>query len=77
MGAKSSKAAIVVSPSKTFGYDTFGNYEDTDTDINTFIYDNVINDELNIYSIIMAIILGYSIVFYSFVYFRRRYSRYK
>jgi hypothetical protein len=79
MGAKSSKAAIVVSPSKTFGYDTFGNYEDTDTDtdINTFIYDNVINDELNIYSIIMAIVLGYSIVFYSFVYFRRQYSRYK
>jgi hypothetical protein len=75
MGAKSSKAAIVVSPSKTFGYDTFGNYEDTD--INTFIYDNVINDELNIYSIIMAIVLGYSIIFYSFVYFRRQYSRYK
>lgn len=69
MGAKSSKAAVVVNPSRTFGYDTFGNYEDTD---------NVIYDTSNIiYSIIMAIVLGYSIVFYSFVYFRRRHSRYK
>lgn len=77
MGAKSSKAAVVIDPSKANIYDTFSNYQDTDTDINTFIYDNVINDELNIYSIIMAIVLGYSIVFYSFVYFRRQYSRYK
>jgi hypothetical protein len=69
MGAKSSKAAVVVNPSRTFGYDMFGNYEDTDT----VIYDT----SNNIYSIIMAIVLGYSIVFYSFVYFRRRYSRYK
>lgn len=77
MGAKSSKAAVVVNPSRTFGYDTFGNYEDTDTSINTFINDNVINDKWTLYSIIAAIIFGYSIVFYSFVYFRRRYSRYK
>lgn len=69
MGAKSSKAAVVVNPSRTFGYDRFGNYEDTDT----VIYDTL----NNIYSIIMAIVLGYSIVFYSFIYFRRRYSRYK
>jgi hypothetical protein len=75
MGAKSSKAVVVVNPSRTFGYDTFGNYEDTDT--NTFIYDNVINDKWTLYSIIAAIIFGYSIIFYSFVYLRRRYSRYK
>ena len=67
MGAKSSKSAVVVSPSKTIVYDTFGNYEDTD------IYDT----SNNIYSIIMAIVLGYSIIFYTFVYFRRRHSRYK
>lgn len=73
MGAKSSKSAVVVSPSKTIVYDTFGNYEDKDTDISTLIYDT----SNNIYSIIMAIVLGYSIIFYSFIYFRRRYSRYK
>lgn len=71
MGAKSSKAAVAIDPSKTNVYDTFGNYEDTD--VSTFIYDT----SNNIYSIILAIVFVYSIVFYSFINLRRRYSRYK
>ena len=76
MGAKSSKAAVVIDPSRTNTYDTFSNYQDTD-DVDTssmidFTKDYVINDKSHIYSIIMGILLVYSIVFYSFIYLRRR-----
>jgi len=76
MGAKSSKAAVVIDPSKANIYDTFSNYQDTD-DVDTssmidFTKDYVINDKSHIYSIIMGILLVYSIVFYSFIYLRRR-----
>jgi hypothetical protein len=71
MGAKSSKAAVVIDPSITNTYDTFSNYQDA-TDMIDFTKDYVINDKSHIYSIIMGILLVYSIVFYSFIYLRRR-----
>jgi hypothetical protein len=80
MGAKSSKAAVVIDPSKANIYDTFSNYQDTD-DVDTssmidFTKDYVINDKSHIYSIIMGILLVYSIVLYSFIYLRRRRTKY-
>lgn len=67
MGAKSSKAAVVIDPSITNTYDTFSNYQDTDTDTyrdtSGFFY---------LYSIIIAIVFVYNMILYSFIYLRRR-----
>ena len=65
MGAKSSKAAVIVEPSITNTYDTFSNYQDTDIykDTSGFFY---------LYSIIIAIVFVYNIILFSFIYLRRR-----
>ena len=68
MGAKSSKAAVVIDPSITNTYDTFSNYQDTDIykDTNGFY----------LYSIIIAIVFVYNIILFSFIYLRRRRTKY-
>jgi hypothetical protein len=70
MGAKSSKAAVVIDPSKANIYDTFSNYQDaTATDDVAIDY---MNEFWYIQRVIMAFIIIYSVSFYTAVYLRRR-----
>jgi hypothetical protein len=68
MGGKQSKEAVDMSSPKYNIYDKFNN--NTDTDPNNKDY---INPYFYIYSVIMAIVLVYSIVFYTSIYIRRYY----
>jgi hypothetical protein len=68
MGGKQSKEAIDMSSPKYNIYDKFNN--NTDTDPNNTDY---INPYFYVYSVIMAIVLVYSIVFYTSIYIRRYY----
>ena len=70
MGAKSSKAAVVIDPSKANIYDTFSNYQDaTATDDVAIDY---MKEFWYIQAVITAFILIYSVSFYTTVYLRRR-----
>lgn len=70
MGAKSSKASVIVEPSITNTYDTFSNYQDaTATDDVAIDY---MKEFWYIQRVIMAFIIIYSVSFYSFIYLRRR-----
>ncbi len=74
MGAKSSKAAVVIDPSKANIYDTFSNYQDaTATDDVAIDY---MKEFWYIQRVIMAFILIYSVSFYTAVYLRRRRTKY-
>jgi hypothetical protein len=68
MGGKQSKEAVDMSSPKYNIYDKFNN--NTDTDPNNTDY---INSYFYVYSVIMAIVLVYSIVFYTSIYIRRYY----
>jgi len=70
MGAKSSKAAVVIDPSKANIYDTFSNYQDaTATDDVAIDY---MKEFWYIQAVITAFIFIYSVSFYTTVYLRRR-----
>ena len=75
MGAKSSKAAVIIDPSKANIYDTFSNYQDT-TATDDAATDDVAIDYMKefwyIQAVITAFILIYSVSFYTTVYLRRR-----
>lgn len=68
MGGKQSKEAVDMSSPKYNIYDKFNN--NTDTDPNNTDY---INPYFYVYSVIMTIVLVYSIVFYTSIYIRRYY----
>jgi len=68
MGGKQSKEAVDMSSPKYNTYDTFNN--NTDNDPNNTDY---INPYFYVYSVIMAIVLVYSIIFYTSIYIRRYY----
>jgi hypothetical protein len=68
MGGKQSKEAVDMSSPKYNIYDKFNN--NTDTDQNNTDY---INPYFYVYSVIMTIVLVYSIVFYTSIYIRRYY----
>lgn len=75
MGAKSSKAAVVIDPSKANIYDTFSNYQDaTATDDVKIDY---MKEFWYIQRVIMAFIIIYSVSFYTAVYLRRTKYSYK
>jgi hypothetical protein len=77
MGAKSSKAAVVIDPSKANIYDTFSNYQDaTATDDVKIDYMNE-NEFWHIQAVITAFIIIYSVSFYTAVYLRKRKYSYK
>jgi hypothetical protein len=70
MGAKSSKASVIVEPSKANIYDTFSNYQDaTATDDVAIDY---MKEFWYIQAVITAFIFIYSVSFYTTVYLRRR-----
>ena len=74
MGAKSSKAAVIIDPSKANIYDTFSNYQDaTATDDVAIDY---MKEFWYIQRVIMAFIIIYSVSFYTTVYLRRRRTKY-
>uniref|UniRef100_A0A6C0LK27 Uncharacterized protein n=1 Tax=viral metagenome TaxID=1070528 RepID=A0A6C0LK27_9ZZZZ len=74
MGAKSSKAAVVIDPSKANIYDTFSNYQDaTATDDVAIDY---MKEFWHIQAVITAFIIIYSVSFYTAVYLRRRRTKY-
>ncbi len=74
MGAKSSKAAVVIDPSKANIYDTFSNYQDaTATDDVAIDY---MKEFWHIHAVITAFIIIYSVSFYTTVYLRRRRTKY-
>lgn len=66
MGAKSSKAAVIVEPSITNTYDTFSNYQDDDFAI------DYTKEFWYIQRVIMAFIIIFSLASYMIVYLRRR-----
>ncbi len=70
MGAKSSKAAVVIDPSKANIYDTFSNYQDTTATDDVAI--DYMKEFWYIQRVIMAFIIIYSVSFYTTVYLRRR-----
>ena len=72
MGGKQSKEAIDMSSPKFNVYDTFNNNTNNDPNNMDYIRDNI-NPYFYVYSVIMAIILVYNIVFYSSIYIRRHY----
>lgn len=75
MGAKSSKASVIVEPSITNTYDTFSNYQDaTATDDVAIDY---MKEFWYIHAVITAFILIYSVSFYTTVYLRRTKYSYK
>ena len=75
MGAKSSKAAVVIDPSKANIYDTFSNYQDaTATDDVAIDY---MKEFWYIQAVITAFIFIYSVSFYTTVYLRRTKYSYK
>lgn len=75
MGAKSSKAAVVIDPSITNTYDTFSNYQDaTATDDVAIDY---MKEFWHIQAVITAFIFIYSVSFYTTVYLRRTKYSYK
>ena len=77
MGAKSSKAAVVIDPSRTNTYDTFSNYQDTqDTTATDDVAIDYMKEFWYIQRVIMAFILIYSVSFYTAVYLRRRRTKY-
>jgi hypothetical protein len=72
MGGKQSKEAVDMSSPKYNVYDTFNNNTNIDKDNSDYIKD-YINPYFYVYSVIMAILLGYNIVLYSSIYIRRYY----
>jgi hypothetical protein len=75
MGAKSSKAAVIIDPSKANIYDTFSNYQDaTATDDVAIDY---MKEFWYIQAVITAFIFIYSVSFYTTVYLRKRKYSYK
>ena len=72
MGAKSSKAAVIIDPSKANIYDTFSNYQDTTATDDVKI--DYMKEFWYIQAVITAFIFIYSVSFYTTVYLRRRRS---
>jgi hypothetical protein len=70
MGAKSSKAAVIIDPSKANIYDTFSNYQDDDFAI------DYTKEFWYIQRVIMAFIIIFSLASYMIVYLRRRRTKY-
>ena len=78
MGAKSSKAAVIIDPSKANIYDTFSNYQDTqDTTATDDVAIDYMKEFWYIQRVIMAFIIIYSVSFYTTVYLRKRKYSYK
>jgi len=70
MGAKSSKAAVIIDPSKANIYETFSNYQDDDFAI------DYTKEFWYIQRVIMAFIIIFSLASYMIVYLRRRRTKY-
>ena len=70
MGAKSSKAAVIIDPSKANIYDTFSNYQNDDVAI------DYTKEFWYIQRVIMAFIIIFSLASYMIVYLRRRRTKY-
>ena len=70
MGAKSSKAAVIVEPSITNTYDTFSNYQNDDVAI------DYTKEFWYIQRVIFAFIIIFSLASYMIVYLRRRRTKY-
>ena len=70
MGAKSSKAAVIIDPSKANIYDTFSNYQDDDFAI------DYTKEFWYIQRVIIAFIIIFSLASYMIVYLRRRRTKY-
>jgi hypothetical protein len=66
MGAKSSKAAVIIDPSKANIYETFSNYQDDDFAI------DYTKEFWYIQRVIMVFIIIFSLASYMIVYLRRR-----
>ena len=73
MGAKSSKAAVIIDPSRTNTYDTFSNYQDATDDVAI----DYMKEFWHIQAVITAFIIIYSVSFYTAVYLRKRKYSYK
>jgi hypothetical protein len=70
MGAKSSKAAVIIDPSKANIYETFSNYQDDDFAI------DYTKEFWYIQRVIMAFTIIFSLASYMIVYLRRRRTKY-
>jgi len=69
MGAKSSKAAVIIDPSKANIYDTFSNYQDD-------VAIDYMKEFWYIQRVIIAFIIIFSLASYMIVYLRRRRTKY-